>query len=133
MTRIDDLRALRDQIDAEIDAETQRIARIHTLKAKANAALTRGTLATRVTTICARHFDVTIDDILGTCRVTEIVNARSLTCFLLRSAGTTYAEIGRQLERDHSTIIHSCRRVERSRELQEVAAYLVGLLDEAAA
>ena len=57
-------------------------------------------------------FTVPIDDILSRKRKPNIALARQVLHFALYSAGYTYVEIGTNLDRDHSTVINSTRRVQ---------------------
>ena len=126
--RLTQLNALRDQIDAEIQAEMQRQARIKALKLKAAAVLTRGTIATRIVNACAQHYQVSLDAIVTTRQRGDVARARAVACYLMRQHGSTWAEIAREFQRDHSTIIHAARRVEREPELKATAGYLAELV-----
>ncbi len=57
---------------------------------------------------------ISVDQIRGSSRRTEVVLARHVAMYLLREeAHCTLAYIGRILGgRDHSTVLHGCRRVE---------------------
>ena len=45
----------------------------------------------------------------------SVAAARHVVCWLLHRAGLSYPEIGRQLGRDHTTVLSSYRHVERRR------------------
>ena len=50
---------------------------------------------------------VPASEILGRRRAQEVCHARELVCYVARRTGMTYSQIGRALNRDHSTIIHA--------------------------
>jgi hypothetical protein len=70
-------------------------------KSKASPAFTA-----RVFEHVARRTGMTVADILGRPRAARYVKARRRAILLLRRRGYSYSEIGRAMERDHSTIIH---------------------------
>ena len=57
----------------------------------------------------ARDFDISPSEIMGDRKFNRLVDARSVVINLLARKGHPYAEIGRRLGKDHSTIIHACR------------------------
>jgi chromosomal replication initiation ATPase DnaA len=60
--------------------------------------------------VAAVH-ELTPGDITGRSRVRKIVRARQRFCLLARDdLGLSLCEIGRRLQRDHTTVLHSCRR-----------------------
>lgn len=53
-------------------------------------------------------------DIPAWSRRRQVVAARQISCYLLHElAGLSYPRIGRLVDRDHTTVMHSCRRVEQ--------------------
>jgi chromosomal replication initiator protein len=79
---------------------------------QAQNAPVRGDIETILRAVCA-EFGVTKDDLLSKKREATISQARQIAMFLLREdAGLTVARIGRELERDHSTVLHGCKRIE---------------------
>lgn len=79
---------------------------------QAQNAPVRGDVDTILRAVCA-EFGVTKDDLLSKKREATISQARQITMYLLREdAGLTVARIGRELERDHSTVLHGCGRIE---------------------
>jgi chromosomal replication initiation ATPase DnaA len=69
--------------------------------------------ANRTIEAAARIAGVEPIAILGRSRKTEIVYGRQLAAYgLRRGVGLSYPKIGRLLNRDHSTIIHSVRKLE---------------------
>lgn len=81
---------------------------------QAQNAPVRGDVDTILRAVCD-EFGVTKDDLLSKKREATISQARQITMYLLREdAGLTVARIGRELERDHSTVLHGCKRIETS-------------------
>lgn len=66
----------------------------------------------------ARRFSVTLADLRGTSRRRTVARARSVAMYLARTlAGKPLAEIGRWFsDRDHTTVLHSCRKIEQERQ-----------------
>lgn len=58
-------------------------------------------------------FQVHERDILGGARFRFVLNARFAIVKALHIRGWGYTEIGRLLDRDHSTIINACRKAEK--------------------
>lgn len=57
---------------------------------------------------------ITAGELLGQCRVARIARPRQILFWLLRRhAGLSLPAIGRRIgDRDHTTVLHGCRRVE---------------------
>ena len=71
----------------------------------------------RIIAECAAEFGITANDILGNSRVAHIVMARRKAAWIFHQRGTmSYPQIGRILNKDHSTIIHAVRRYKQSLE-----------------
>lgn len=69
-----------------------------------------------VESVAARH-GVNVDDLLGRARNPLLVRARDALCGSLHGSGVGYADIGRLLDRDHTTIMDAVRRdLGRTRE-----------------
>lgn len=62
----------------------------------------------------AKFFNVTIEDLTGSSRVKDIVNARQAAMYLARElTEMSLPAIGKSFgNRDHTTVMHSCRKVE---------------------
>lgn len=58
--------------------------------------------------VACKYFDVTIDDLRSNCRHNDLVEARALVAWALRSLGRprSYRQIGAELNRDQSSINH---------------------------
>ena len=67
-----------------------------------------------IDTVC-RHFNVSQQQIASASRARDITYARHIAMYLLRHHGSRpLSEIGQLLGgRDHSTVLHACRRIER--------------------
>lgn len=55
--------------------------------------------------------------IMGRSRVTETVRARHLAWFIAHRSGMSFAEIGRQANVDHTTVIHGVGKEAKAREV----------------
>ena len=53
----------------------------------------------------------TVEDILGKSRMKHLVSVRRLCVLMLRGRGYSTPEIGRLMNRDHSTIVHALNKV----------------------
>lgn len=71
-----------------------------------------------------RHYGVLASDLVSPNRQARVATARHVACWLARDAGATSVAIGRALNRDHTTVLASCHRVERSHALLAVARTL---------
>lgn len=58
-------------------------------------------------------FGVHERDITGSARFRFVLNARFAVVKALHMRGWSYTEIGRLLDRDHSTIINACRKAQK--------------------
>lgn len=102
---------------------------------QAQNAPVRGDVETILRAVCA-EFGVSKEDLLSKKREATISQARQIGMFLLREdAGLTVARIGRELERDHSTVLHGCKRIEGATAsndesiIQAISAVRENLLD----
>ncbi|OWY22301.1 chromosomal replication initiator protein DnaA [Sphingobacteriales bacterium UPWRP_1] len=65
-----------------------------------------------ITKMVGEHYRVTLNDIKGKSRKREIVIARHVSMFLCRKiTGKSLTEIGRDFNRDHTTVMHGCTAV----------------------
>jgi chromosomal replication initiator protein len=64
---------------------------------------------------CARHFQISMDDILGPKRDKDIVVPRQIAMYMLRSElHLSFPKIAHELGRkDHTTAIHSVEKIEQ--------------------
>lgn len=58
----------------------------------------------------AARLRLTLDDIRSPRRTQDLLAARRLIAALARQAGASLPEIGRVINRDHSTVLHGLRR-----------------------
>lgn len=124
--RLQELLALRAQLDTEIARERGFLRRFQTLKtAAAAASSTPAVWERRVLEEAAAAFEVTVDELLGRSRGRQIVAARAAAAWVLNREGWSQPMIGRLLGgRDHTTIGNLLGRVEDLDELQ-AAAWMV--------
>ncbi|HSX30386.1 MAG TPA: chromosomal replication initiator protein DnaA [Candidatus Saccharimonadales bacterium] len=68
---------------------------------------------------CARHFQVSVEDIVGPKRDKDIVVPRQVAMYMLRSElHLSFPKIARELGRkDHTTAIHSVEKIEKEQRL----------------
>ena len=59
--------------------------------------------------VMSRTFGI---DIRKRCRLQEYADLRSVFCYRMRMEGIPYKVIGKMVERDHSTVMNSCRRMD---------------------
>lgn len=133
MSRLDDLYALRKQIDAEIEREHAAVVRASKIRRTAINVLSRGSWNTRVFAAACEHYAVSGDDVLGTNRSRVVLDARHVAMWLMRDAGRTLVEIGEEMGKDHTSVMNGVRRVESTPGLLAVAVELRGLLTGEAA
>lgn len=67
----------------------------------------------RVVAAVAAEYGVDPSEVLGRSRVKSLATARNVAMFLTRECFDhfSYPEIGRQFDRDHTTVMSGCRRV----------------------
>jgi chromosomal replication initiation ATPase DnaA len=71
----------------------------------------------RIIADCAKEFGISVEDLLGNSRVNHIVMARRKAAWIFYQRGTmSYQQIGRLLNKDHSTIIHAVQKYQKSLE-----------------
>lgn len=62
----------------------------------------------------AAHFDLEVSDLLGKKRLQEVVYPRHLAMYLLhKNLGHSYPQIGEELHKDHTTIMHGVGKIEQ--------------------
>ena len=67
----------------------------------------------RIIAVTAKHCKVTEEDILGTSRKKNIQNARNIAMYVTRAiTNSSLPQIGAAFDRDHSTVLHSIRKIE---------------------
>jgi chromosomal replication initiator protein len=65
--------------------------------------------------VVSQHFQITIEELNGKRRTSEIAFARQVAMYLSRElAKGSFPEIARKFGgRDHATVIHACRKITR--------------------
>jgi chromosomal replication initiation ATPase DnaA len=71
-----------------------------------------------ISDVCA-SLGITLQDIQGKSKKSEIVTARFYTANKLREYGLSYSIIGRLLHRDHASIMHAVRTYQARLEYQD--------------
>jgi hypothetical protein len=76
----------------------------------------------------AKAFKVTAEDILGPCRAGVIKSARIVVCKVLHLRGQSYPQIGRRINRDHSSVINAVHRFDThaTDKMRAVASFFAG-------
>lgn len=70
----------------------------------------------------AKHFGYTKEALMQPIRSKNIVRARSLAMYVYRNVvGASYQQIGLRFGRDHSTVIHAIKKIEKSPPLKKMA------------
>ncbi|HET7407353.1 MAG TPA: helix-turn-helix domain-containing protein [Mycobacteriales bacterium] len=86
--------------------------------------LLRATVAAatkKVARRAATAFDIDLDDVMGDSRRRDVLDARAVTYYAAHLAGDNYSQIGRVMNRDHSTVMTGCSRVAATARLRAVA------------
>ncbi len=86
----------------------------------------------KVIKLCvARHFNLSVQDLESPRRLAKIVVPRQIAFYLARRLTTrSFPDIGRRFGgKDHSTIHHACKMVERRMETDKQLAKTVRLLE----
>jgi chromosomal replication initiator protein len=67
----------------------------------------------------AELYGYTLEDILGKSKLKELVAVRRKCIVWLRGKGYSTTEIGRIMNRDHTTIVHALQKVAAAAEMEE--------------
>ena len=79
----------------------------------------------------ARAFDKTPETLIGADRTRATADARGVAMTAARMRGHSLAQIARHFDRDHTTVLHATRRIEKTPPLRDLAAKIAGeLADE---
>ncbi len=92
----------------------------------------RGFTARQIVEKVANFYDISVNEILGTKRDKEIVLPRQIAMYLMREElQLSYPKIARELgKKDHTTAIHSCDKIEKELDNNEVLRHEIGLIKE---
>jgi chromosomal replication initiation ATPase DnaA len=71
--------------------------------------------------LSADAFSVDLVQVMGQSRRLEFIDARVVTYYAANLAGESYSQIGRIMQRDHSTVMSGCARVQQNGRLRRVA------------
>ena len=86
----------------------------------------------KIIQIVSNYFDISIDDLIGSCRRKEMVMPRQIVMFLMREEiNSSYPSIGQELGgRDHTTAIHACNKIGAVIEKDEKMKNDIGLIKQ---
>jgi chromosomal replication initiator protein len=92
----------------------------------------RGFSARQIVEKVANFYDISVNEILGTKRDKEIVLPRQIAMYLMREElQLSYPKIARELgKKDHTTAIHSCDKIEKELDNNEVLRHEISLIRE---
>ena len=68
-------------------------------------------LMSKVLQAVSEHLNVNVFDVLSSCRKPDLVDARQMAMLLRRERGMSLKNIGRFMNRDHSTVIYDVNTV----------------------
>lgn len=116
-------RSLIRRVAPKLEQDRERIFQVteNSEKEPASEGVQPAFIAEQVLKLVANAYGVTAEDILGHTRVSSVIRPRQVLMYLLHSdLGMSYPNAGEFLGRDHSTIMHSYRKV-----LEELATNAV--------
>lgn len=75
---------------------------------------------------------VTVADIVGPSKLKTIVQVRQVVCWTLHKRGQSYSQIGRRINRDHTSVMHAVARFEThaTDRMRLVAEHFAEIFDE---
>lgn len=127
--RLRELLFARAEYDREIQRERESLRRLGAIYTRFSGLLGVDPGASvRVVNAVASSFGCEPEDILGPSRMRTHADARAVVAHILRSFDLTLVAIGRVIERDHTTVLAACRRVEDDHQLRTVAVELRAVL-----
>lgn len=134
MNRLDELLALRRQLDSEIELERAAVQRIRTLRKATLRVMSRATWNDRTLDVTCTYVGVDPAHVRAGHRGKAVTEARHVAMWLMYDAGRTYPEIGAHLGMDHTSARHGVLRVSGdSRLLSDARAIREHLTGEPAA
>jgi hypothetical protein len=86
-----------------------------------------------VLSIAADYFGFALTDLIGECRTQAVVLPRQIGCFVAHRLGASYLRIGRAAERNHATVMHACKLIEKRIAEDEAVAIAVNAIGVQAA
>ncbi|MGD9961873.1 helix-turn-helix domain-containing protein [Nocardioides sp.] len=78
----------------------------------------------------AQAFATTPETLIGADRTRSAADARGVAMTAARMRGQSLPQIARHFDRDHTTVLHATRRIEKSPPLRDLAAKIAGELAE---
>ncbi|MEP7737739.1 helix-turn-helix domain-containing protein [Nocardioides sp. 31GB23] len=78
----------------------------------------------------ARAFDTTPETLIGADRTRATADARGVAMTAARMRGQSLPQIARHFDRDHTTVLHATRRIEKTPPLRDLAAKIAGELPD---
>lgn len=74
----------------------------------------RTTIANQIIDVCYSYFEVPKEDRTTKCRLTNHIRAKQFACHYIKKEIPifTLSQIGEMFNIDHSTVIHSCRKID---------------------
>ncbi len=79
----------------------------------------------------AQAFATTPEMLIGADRTRAAADARGVAMTAARMRGQSLPQIARHFDRDHTTVLHATRRIEKTLPLRDLAAKIAGELTEA--
>ena len=68
----------------------------------------------------ANYYNVSEDDILGTCRMKTIANARQVAIYLVRElTNDSFPSIGQIFGRNHTTVLYACEQMQKQLKIDK--------------
>ena len=124
MSRLTDLLAMRRFIEAEIRDEMSRLRREREAEAAA-AEMERVAedvaAAQNVLISVAFAYGTSVEKIRSDSRRANVTAARQAAAWLLRQRGMSLTDIGRALNRDHTTVLYAVRKLDATPALRVLA------------
>lgn len=98
---------------------------------KLSMAMTRSMAIARVMKLTADFYKMPVECVLGRSRLVAVVRVRHIACHLARDLlRRSFSEIGRTIDRDHSTVVVAVQKIKAWLPTDAALAYDVELLKE---
>lgn len=79
----------------------------------------------------ALHFDLHVSDIMGNAQTNKCSLGRKIAMYFCRQLlGQSYVSIGKYFDRDHSTVISSCKFIEKNKDTDKTISFALEELKE---
>lgn len=93
-------------------------------------ALERALLVTEIAEAVANYFHLTVEDLKSERRAREVARPRQIAMYLCKQlTPRSLPEIGRRFNRDHTTVIHAIKQIEKLKPIDgELRAAVVSIL-----